>query len=111
MAASNSASWGNRSSALSAHSLASWILAKLDEHPHLPGPGARLVRIELQHLRVEPQRQFKIPVLEGGPGLGAIVRLVLHQRLLLRRLVFGLAAQFKINESAHARVALVRVFL
>jgi hypothetical protein len=38
-----------------------------------------------------------------------VVSLVLHQRLLLRPPLFGLAAQFKINESVHARVALVKI--
>ena len=111
LAASNSASRGNRSSALSAHSRASSNWPSSISIRTCPVQRLCRVGIEFQHLGVEPQGRFKVAVLKGRLRLGAVIRLVLHQRLLLRPLFFGLPAQFKINESAHARVALVKANL
>ena len=57
-------------------------LAELDQHPDLPGPGGCIVRVEFQHLGIQPEALFEVSVFKRGSRFGEIVGLVLDEFLL-----------------------------
>ena len=47
------------------------------------------------------QGRLEFAVLEGRPGLGEIINLVLDQRFWGARLAFGLAVELQVDETTH----------